>query len=125
MFGVLIIIPIAPILKSFNYVGFEEKDVLLKEWDDVYFDFKEDYERSNPVTKKKGNMTYLEKLYEKKYIDDEEFNLFREKINNKEEVNVVEIYNRKMKKAGSSNFKRNSRGGIAILNNILFQSRFY
>ncbi len=68
----------------------------MKEWDEVYFTFKEDFERCNPVTKKKGNMNYLEKLLEKKILTDDEFNTFREKINNKEDVNVVEIYNRKV-----------------------------
>jgi hypothetical protein len=106
LFGALLVVPLAPIIKSFNYIGFEEKDVLLKEYDDAFFGFKEDFERCNPITKNKGIMTYLEKLLEKNIISDDEFNQFREKINNKEEVNVVEIYNRKVK-SGYRSFKGN------------------
>jgi hypothetical protein len=58
----------------------------------VYF-LLEDYERVNPVTMKRGKLNYVEKMFEKGIINEEEYRKYIQKINENEPVNMVEIYN--------------------------------
>jgi hypothetical protein len=71
VFGVLIIFPYHQIL-SIDYLKFEESQIHEKEYNDKYVDFLMDYERANPMTKKEGEIRYLEHLEKKHKINRKE-----------------------------------------------------
>ena len=71
VFGVLIILPYHQIL-SIDYLKFEESQIHEKEYNDKYVDFLMDYERANPMTKKEGEIRYLEHLEKKHKINRKE-----------------------------------------------------
>jgi hypothetical protein len=90
-FAVNLLIPIDSFLKSFNYVGIDEKDTLDKTFEEMYFQI-EHYDRVNPVTMKKAKLKYLDKMFEKDLIKAEEHKRYKIMIENNEPVNIVEIY---------------------------------
>ena len=71
VFGVLIILPYNQLLKI-DYLKFEESQIHEKEYKDKYVDFLNDYERANPMTKKEGEIRYLEQLEKKHKINKKE-----------------------------------------------------
>jgi hypothetical protein len=85
------VVPIDSFLESFNYIGIEETDVLVKNYNDVYF-LLEGYERVNPVTMKKGKLNYLDKMFEHDILTKEEHTWYTKKVLENEPVNIVELY---------------------------------
>ena len=75
VFGALIILPYHQLL-SIDFLKFEESKIHEQEYKEKYVDFLNDYERANPMTKKEGEMRYLEQ--------NEEYPLkyYRNQINN-------------------------------------------
>ena len=67
-FGVMIILPYHQLL-SIDFLKFDESQIHEKEYDDKYVDFLNDYERANPMTKKEGEMRYVEQLEKKNKIN--------------------------------------------------------
>ena len=63
IFGVLTILPYKKFLKR-NYIGMLESDISNAKYKDKYFTFSMDYERANPITRKKGIKNYLKKMLE-------------------------------------------------------------
>jgi hypothetical protein len=88
VFGVLIILPYHQLL-SIDFLKFEESKIHEQEYKEKYVDFLNDYERANPMTKKEGEMRYLEQLEKKHKINREEAELRKKKIN---EENPLKYY---------------------------------
>ena len=88
LFGVLILIPYNQIF-CFDFIGIKESELKNdKNYEDVYFNFYNDYERSNPMTKKEGMKHFIFKLKEKGYI-----NVIDEAIlKNINNINLMEVY---------------------------------
>ena len=72
LFFILLLIPYGQYL-SFNFIGINQSQIINKGYNDVYFNFYNDYERMNPFTKKIGTLNYLKRLREKDYISKEEY----------------------------------------------------
>ena len=88
VFGLLIIIPYNHFL-TFDFLGINESDLKQEKYDDIFFTFYNDYERTNPMTKKNGMKRFVNKLKEKKFIKDEEY---EEILQNIENINLMEVY---------------------------------
>ena len=88
LFGVLCIIPFRLILR-YNFLGITEAEINQKQYKDVYFEFFNDYERQNPMTKKIGLKKYLTKLKEEGKITKEIYEIGMENIEN---LNLIQMY---------------------------------
>ena len=69
--GILIIIPFNYFL-NLDFIGFNEREINNKTYDELYLDFDHLYERINPMTKIEGDKEFLEKMYEKGKISKEQ-----------------------------------------------------
>jgi hypothetical protein len=117
-------LPIDIFLKSFNYIGYQESDILDKEYNQVYF-LLEGYERVNPVTMKKGKLNYLDKMFEKEIITEADHIKFTKQVMENEPVNIVEIYNaNKEKDINYLQFKPNTfKDNINYNTNNIFKNQ--
>ena len=106
VFGVLIILPYNQLL-SIDFLKFEESQIHEKEYNDKYVDFLNDYERANPMTKKEGEIRYLEQLEKKHKINKKEAVKRKKRI---QEENPLKHYNNQIK-------NKNIQGVNDILNN--------
>ena len=98
--GILIIVPYQYLLNH-DFIGFKESEINKLTFDEVYFEFYTDYERANPMTKKKGMENYIKKLYDigkidKKQKDNylkniENINLMKAYYENRQNVNLIKI----------------------------------
>ena len=88
VFGVLIIFPYHQLL-SIDFLNFDESQIHEKEYKDKYVDFLNDYERANPMTKKEGEMRYLEQLEKKHKINKKEVERRKKRI---KEENPMKFY---------------------------------
>ena len=88
IFGVLTIIPYKNFLKR-NYIGMMESDISKKEYKDEYFTFSMDYERANPISRKKGIKHYLDKMLKFGKIDKSKY---LELIREIDSLNLMELY---------------------------------
>ena len=87
-FGLLAIIPYNQFF-NFDFLGINESDLKQEKYEDIFLTFYNDYERSNPITKKEGMKRFINKLKEKKLINAQEY----EKMNqNIESINLMEVY---------------------------------
>ena len=86
-FGILIFIPYIKILDR-DYLNIDTYNFHKKEYKDC-FEFTQDYERANPISKKEGKINYLKKLKEKGIITENEFNDYIKDIYN---INIMQIY---------------------------------
>jgi hypothetical protein len=68
------------------------QEVAGRPYSEAYFDFGLDYERVNPITRKQGYETYINRLYEKKYISEEEYNELLVDLRSRNAVNIMEVY---------------------------------
>ena len=88
VFGVLIIFPYHQLL-SIDFLNFDESQIHEKEYKDKYVDFLNDYERANPMTKKEGEIRYLEQLEKKHKINKKEVERRKKRI---KEENPMKFY---------------------------------
>ena len=103
LFGLLILIPYNQIF-NFDFLGINESDLKQEKYEDIYFTFYNDYERSNPMTKKEGIKRFINKLKEKNFIKEQEFeNIYK----NIENINLMEIYYDSRKLSHKNSFRRN------------------
>ena len=102
-FGVLIIIPYNQIF-AFDFIGINESDLKNSQtYEDYYFNFYNDYERINPMTKKEGIKNFFNKLRENGLITKSENQLI---IQNFENINLMETYYKARKKISNSLIQR-------------------
>ena len=88
IFGIITALPYSKFLKKI-FIGIHESDTNSYEYKDQYFTFSTDYERSNPITRKKGIKHYLQKLLDSKKITPEKYN---ELLSNADSLNLMEVY---------------------------------
>ena len=88
VFGVSIILPYHQLL-SIDFLKFDESQIHEKEYSEKYVDFLNDYERANPMTKKEGEIRYLEQLEKKHKINRKEAEERKKKI---KEENPLQYY---------------------------------
>ena len=95
IFGIVTIIPYSKLLRL-DFIGIQESKLKSEKFKDKYFTFSTDYERSNPMSRKKGIKHYLLKLLESKRINREKY---EELKLNAESLNLMQVYyeNRKNK----------------------------
>ena len=86
--GILIVIPYNYFLNQ-DFIGFKESNINKITYDDAYFEFLIDYERINPMTKDEGLKNYIERLYEKKLINQEEKDKLIKDFSN---INLMNMY---------------------------------
>jgi len=73
-----------------NLLDIEEQDVVKTTYWSVYYKFDDDYLRSNPLTKQKGQEKFLEAKYKAKDLTEEEFRRMLNEI--KRNVNMEEMF---------------------------------
>ena len=89
LFGALLIFPYNNLL-SIDLIGINEGDIKQGEkYEDSFYNFFNDYERNNPITKKIGIKHFLDKLIEKVLITKNDYDTILE---NYEHMNLLEIY---------------------------------
>jgi len=88
IFGIITIVPYSKLLKQ-NFLGVQESKINTDEFSKKYFTFSLDYERANPMTRKKGIKHYLQKMLESGKINHEEY---RKYIKQFESLNLMKIY---------------------------------
>ena len=102
IFGILIFVPYNHIF-AFDCLGVNESELKKENYDDMYFNFYNDYERSNPMTRKEGMKHFITNLKEKSLIKDEEF---EEILKNIENINLMEIYYESKRTQRQSSIKK-------------------
>ena len=88
IFGIITAIPYSKFLKK-SFIRTNESELNTYEYKDEYFKFSTDYERSNPITRKKGIKHYLQNLLDSKKITEEKY---KELLSNTDSLNLMEIY---------------------------------
>ena len=88
IFGVITIIPYKKFLRR-NYIGMLESDISSAEYKDKYFTFSSDYERANPISRKKGIKHYLEKMLKSGKITRDKY---LELLHEMDSLNLMEVY---------------------------------
>ena len=101
-FAVLLIIPYNQFM-TYDFIGIKESELKnAKNYDEEYFNFYNDYERSNPMTKKEGMKRFIFKIKEKGYISTIDEAIFQS-INN---INLMEVYYKTKKNFNNSLVQR-------------------
>jgi hypothetical protein len=75
-----------------SLVGSAENEINQKTYLEAFFDFGIDYERANPITRKKGFENYINLLFEKNIITTDEHVKLLESLNSQNTVNILEVY---------------------------------
>ena len=89
IFGILMIIPYNQIF-AFDFIGVKESDLKGdKIYEDFYFEFYNDYEKINPMTKKDAIKKFLDRLLQDRLISKEDYDTIFENI---DKVNLMETY---------------------------------
>ena len=89
LFGFLLLIPYN-LISKLDIIGINESQIKKEEnYDNSYFKFCNDYERTNPITKKEGMRNFLKKLWENGLINQFDYNSI---FNNIDKINLMETY---------------------------------
>ena len=102
-FGLLIIIPYNQIF-AFDFIGINESELKIEQtYEDYYFNFYNDYERINPITKKEGIKHFFNKLKENGLITKKDYDII---LQNFENINLMEAYYKARKYFNNSLIQR-------------------
>ena len=102
-FGFLIIIPYNQIF-AFDFIGISESELKKNQtYEDNYYHFYNDYERTNPLTKKDGIKHFFKNLAENGLISQ---NLYKTITENFENINLMETYYKARKNFNNSLIQR-------------------
>ena len=109
-FSVIMLFPFKQQMRS--YLELDEEDIVLREYRKVYHTFEDDYMRSNPITKSKGQEKFLESKFECGEITEEEYLKLKEEIKsivNSEEFLKLNYTTKKAmrKNTVAANYKKN------------------
>ena len=117
IFGVITAIPYSKFLKK-GCIDIQESDINSNEYKDKYFTFSTDYERANPMTRKKGIKKYLKNLLECKKITPKEYH---ELLSQSESLNLMAFYYESRKNKNIFDAQKNFAlaAGKQFLNNII------
>ena len=103
LFGILIIVPYNQIF-GVDLIGINESEIKGNQtYEDDYFDFYNDYERTNPMTKKEGIKHFFMKLVDNGLITKQSY---EDIINNFENINLMETYYKARKNFNNSLIQR-------------------
>ena len=122
LFAVLMIIPYNQIL-AFDLIGISESELKKNQsYEDYYFSFYNDYERTNPMTKKDGIKHFLNKLIDNGLINKKDYDAI---LDNFENINLMETYYKARINFSNNLIQRAFMGiGDEDENNIRRKSRF-
>ena len=110
LLGILVIFPYNNLL-SIDLIRINEGDIKAGEkYEDYFYNFFNDYERNNPITKKLGIKHFLDKLLEKVLITKNDYDTILE---NYEHMNLLEIY-----------YKSKLHFGYNLLKRAFFHTNF-
>ena len=110
VFSILVIFPYNNLL-SIDLIRINESDLKEGElYEDYFYNFFNDYERNNPITKKDGIKHFLDKLVEKVLITKNDYDTILE---NYEYMNLLEIY-----------YKSKLHFGYNLLKRAFFHTNF-
>ena len=110
VFSILVIFPYNNLL-SIDLIRINESDLKEGElYEDYFYNFFNDYERNNPITKKDGIKHFLDKLVEKVLITKNDYDTILE---NYEHMNLLEIY-----------YKSKLHFGYNLLKRAFFHTNF-
>ena len=70
-------------------MGVQESKINTEKYSEKFFTFSTDYERANPMTRKKGIKHYLQKMLESGKINDEEYKKYLRQFDS---LNLMKIY---------------------------------
>ena len=88
---------------TFDFIGVKESQLKnAKTYDEEYFEFYNDYERSNPMTKKEGMKRFIFKLKQKRYINNLDEAIYKTLDN----INLMEMYYQSKKNYSNSVARR-------------------
>ena len=114
VFGLLSILPFNRIF-DYDCLGINESDLKHEKYDDIFFTFYHDYDRSNPMTKKEGITRFVNKLKDKHFIKNTEYEQI---IKNLETINLMEVYYDTQKESYQDGIKRSySRRSTVVRTN--------
>ena len=102
IFGIIAIVPFNKIF-NYDFLGINESQIKKEKYDDIFFTFYNDYDRSNPMTKKEGITRFVNKLKDKEFIKDTEY---EEILKNLENINLMEVYYDSQKDSLKDSIKR-------------------
>ena len=103
LFSILLIFPYNNLL-SIDLIKINEADLKANElYEDSFYNYFNDYERNNPITKNEGIKHFLDKLLQKVLISQQDYNNILE---NYENMNLLEIYYKSKLNLGSNLLKR-------------------
>ena len=102
IFGIVTIVPYSKLLKK-NCFGVQESKINTDEYSEKFFTFSTDYERANPMTRKKGIKHYLQKMFESGKINDMEYRKYMKQF---ESLNLMKIYYDNRKNQGTFNAQK-------------------
>jgi hypothetical protein len=109
-----------------NYLEIKEEDIVLESFKQVYYNFEDDYLRSNPLTKQKGMEKFLEAKRDAGDITEEEFNKLRNDIQtngNNEEMFKLNYSSKKGVKNNLEKYKKNLMNANPLINAAMTQIR--
>jgi hypothetical protein len=98
IFGALVIIPYNQIF-DIDFIGINESDLNQDKYEECYFTFFNDYEKTNPMTKKEGIKNFMLKLEKDGLISRSEYSRI---ISNFDNTNLMETYYKARKNIGNS-----------------------
>ena len=98
VFGALVIIPYNQIF-DIDFIGINESDLNQDKYEECYFTFFNDYEKTNPMTKKEGIKNFMLKLEKDGLISRSEYSRI---ISNFDNTNLMETYYKARKNIGNS-----------------------
>ena len=103
LFASLIIIPYNQIF-DFDFIGINESQLTTNEYEECYFTFFNDYEKTNPITKKEGIKNFMLKLEKEGLISRSEYSKIMSNFDN---ANLMETYYKARKNIGNSQAQQN------------------
>ena len=103
LFASLIIIPYNQIF-DFDFIGINESELTTEDYEECYFTFFNDYEKTNPITKKEGIKNFMLKLEKDGLISRSEYSKI---LSNFDKANLMETYYKARKNIGNSMAQQN------------------
>ena len=103
LFASLIIIPYNQIF-DFDFIGINESQLTTDDYEGCYFTFFNDYEKTNPMTKKEGIKNFMLKLEKDGLISRSEYSKI---LSNFDNINLMETYYKARKNYGNSMAQQN------------------
>ena len=119
--GALIVIPYNYILKC-DFIGFKDININKITFDEAYFEFLLTYESFNPMAKEEGKKNYVEKLYEKKLIDEEKRDQLLKDLS---KINLLNVYYQNRNKRNKMKLQKSIVAAFDAFNKKSLSKSYY